>query len=184
MKSSLAQASLLETRRLIAEATRWIESIESGEITSSDRKNTPFTANGSVNHIDNNPYSADGNSILDKRQVNGTNLLTFSNGDSGELHSDKCTLKNLPNGKRPNTMTHNDGERISGEGDFDCGLPPLHLEGTTHLQGDLLAPNGAAKFKEEKIGVDLRLNGKTTSAATQGKKKWVCGKLVEVVDEP
>eukprot|EP00268_Persea_americana_P063060 TRINITY_DN8138_c0_g2_i1.p1 TRINITY_DN8138_c0_g2~~TRINITY_DN8138_c0_g2_i1.p1 ORF type:complete len:576 (-),score=139.64 TRINITY_DN8138_c0_g2_i1:418-2145(-) len=184
MKSSLAQASLLETRKLIAEATRWIESIESGEITSSDRKSTPFIANGSVIHIDNNPYSADGNSILDERQVNGTNLLSFSNGESGDLLSDKCTLKNLPNGKRPNTMTHNDGERISGEGDFDCGLPPLHLEGTTHLRGDLLAPNGAAKFKEEKIGVDLRLNGKTTSAATQGKKKWVCGKLVEVVDEP
>ncbi|KAJ4953393.1 hypothetical protein NE237_030225 [Protea cynaroides] len=80
VRSPLAQASLLETRKLIAEATQSIKDIEAGHVESQESANCYFSddLNGLVNDSVNLATDSGINS-LDKREVNGTHVLFSSN---------------------------------------------------------------------------------------------------------
>ncbi|ONK76474.1 uncharacterized protein A4U43_C03F28340 [Asparagus officinalis] len=94
-RSPLAQASLIETRKLIAEATRSIESIENGQPISHDSGDeASFTSEAPVvNHFQSAHKSYNSGEVLDDRLVNGFHLASTSlEPNSGQKDSD---LKNL-----------------------------------------------------------------------------------------
>lgn len=189
LKSSLALASLLETRKLIAEATQWIESIGRGEsMTSNIGKGTSLISNGSAIQLDRNPDAA----LILKTKAGGTNVLSSSNGDYGVFGQDTFASNNLMNRKEPLSIPHN-SERMSGECIVDCVLPPQlhspikHPE-TIHLGGNWPIPNGASKCKrmppkDEKVREEMRMKDESPPSVTRFTKKWVCGRLVEVMEE-
>lgn len=106
-RSALAQASLLETRKLIAEATRSIESIEIVETGQIASQENDALLNHVENKVDKNTTSLD---TADKRKVNGNHVLdseetsfvdfTMQNGFLKESSSKNQPLQAKPNGFR------------------------------------------------------------------------------------
>ena len=160
-KSPIAQASLMETRKLIAEAIQSIESIETGQITSHENGSYPSVApNNLISQVEKDASA-------DRREVNGIPIMPSKDED---FNFSKFTLHEslnneeelLPSsfsgsGSSPfsfhSIMDHSD--RIEPNGNGDCQKDPL--------------PNGAKvqSLKEE-----------TPSKLVTVTKKWVRGRLV------
>lgn len=104
-RSALAQASLLETRKLIAEATQSIESIEIVEIGEIASQENYALVNHVDNKVDKNTTSLE---TVDKRKVNGNHVLdskdtnfvdfTMQNGFLKQSSSKNQPLQAKPNG--------------------------------------------------------------------------------------
>ncbi|KAK1280732.1 hypothetical protein QJS04_geneDACA004828 [Acorus gramineus] len=128
LKSPLARASLLETRELIAEATRSIEAIESGLVTSGDENQS----NGDSDVVN-------ATTLLGK-QVNGTHSLSLNHRNSGEdFNVDRYALQNVLNVRESPSAKCGSDVEISAVREAENSVPSIRT-----------------------------------------KKKWACGRLVEV----
>lgn len=93
LKSPAAQALLLETKKLIAEATRSIEKIENGRLTSQDVDDTSLSSSGPINHFLINRGTQSNGKFLDKGLVNGTHLLALGDSNHRDLDFEKFAFR-------------------------------------------------------------------------------------------
>lgn len=178
-RSPLAHASLMETKKLIAEAIQSIESIEAGQISSHENSRDPsFSSAVPVNHVEKEMDAGiEGLNQADQRKVNGTKTLVSSKNDNEDFDFGKFTWQDLLNGDMELLSTSSSG----------YGLSPLDLDsliGSTKQldqqpnlnveREDNPLPNGS-KLKPRKEAAPA--NSVTTT------KKWVRGRLVEVAEE-
>ncbi|KAK2969994.1 hypothetical protein RJ640_008334 [Escallonia rubra] len=185
-RSPLAQASLIETRKLIAEAIQSIESIGTGQADSpEDGRRSPLTSNGLVNHVEAGEENQDLNPA-EKRGINGAGAFASTKVDITDFGFSKFSLDELLNGKDEISATSS-CEHGNGLVNDKETLPPLQLDRTiahstfskrlNELEPNgskghkTLSPNGA---KSQSVQEETPLDSITVT------KKWVRGKLVEV----
>ncbi|XP_042486555.1 uncharacterized protein LOC122066777 isoform X2 [Macadamia integrifolia] len=218
-RSPLAQASVIETRKLIAEATKSLKDIEAGHVASRDSANCYSSAdlNGLVNDFV-NLSTENGVDPLDKREANGTHVLFSSNiydgrgfnfGKFAAIPIGETSSTNVlssgepPSSGEPITSTQSHetrsmlssligGEVLSptsnGNGSSRyCLESPLQLQNPmvsvpTDQQLVQIELNGVAKYGRNPLP-----NGGTAQVGKSEKaikkKKWVCGRLVEVDEQ-
>uniref|UniRef100_A0A5B7ADN6 Nuclease associated modular domain-containing protein n=1 Tax=Davidia involucrata TaxID=16924 RepID=A0A5B7ADN6_DAVIN len=198
MSSPLAQASLIETRKLIAEAIQSIESIGTGQAGSYQNGRHPsFASNGLVNHVEKEKDAGiEGLSQTHQREINSIQALESSDGIK-DSNFGKFNFQDLLNGKDEQLLTRssdhgllNGKERVYQIGVSDYGSTPSGLDrmikqpsftkqlGQLELNGNSRhekkpLPNGA-KFQSGKE--------ETPPNSITITKKWVRGKLVEVAE--
>ncbi|KAK9290181.1 hypothetical protein L1049_008347 [Liquidambar formosana] len=189
-RSPFARASLLETRKLIAEAIQSIESIDIGPITSQENGTYPsFASTGLINRVE-KEIDADNEGLngADQSEVNGSQALASSSNDDFDFV--KYTLQNLLN----------DEEELLPTSSDEYGLPPLDLDnlikqlGQVELNGNgqvEINGNGQVELNgNTKHDKSLPANGakfqsmreEAPSNSTTVTKKWVRGRLIEVAE--
>ncbi|ESQ30035.1 hypothetical protein EUTSA_v10011340mg [Eutrema salsugineum] len=191
MKSPVAQASLLESKKLIAEATQLIESIEMRQMTSDEDGTYPYLLspqpNNSLLELDSESKTKDRNDQELLEEVNGTHTFPI-NGESLHLNMRSSDLPTFNiegttnqhvSDKQPNT-SQGDGE------DIKLGMIPQPNGTRVHPPPE---SNGAIKLIENHPPL---LNGSKVYHGTEEKaaslesgsvtKKWVRGRLVEVTE--
>uniref|UniRef100_A0A2P2ILX3 Uncharacterized protein MANES_04G151600 n=2 Tax=Rhizophora mucronata TaxID=61149 RepID=A0A2P2ILX3_RHIMU len=179
-RSPLVRASLLETRRLIAEAIQSIESVDPGNFISNENYGTLSPASGHM--IEENEMGKDmGNGVFGEtwlREVNGSQVL--GSGKDEDLNFGSLTFPAALNNQKELLPTSS----------RDYGLSSFNLE-------SLLQQSNS----EKQLG-KLKSNGGFNSASTSPPngsrihlvkeekpfkpltkiKKWVRGRLVEVTE--
>ncbi|KAL5995053.1 hypothetical protein ACLOJK_025111 [Asimina triloba] len=180
-KSALAQASLTETRKLIAKATHSIQSIETGHLTLSSNTNfVSFESNGVINHFHEALKTTDMSSIPQTREVNGTHAFSSSNNRSiSDANLDKHAPKKSVNGIKSMPVFQN------AEGAEDYFLPqfyPDHPRNQLSMTSQLVDPHKINGAEGKLVGVVAASESKSSSSDSP-KKKWVCGRLVEVSED-
>ncbi|KAK3025128.1 hypothetical protein RJ639_043910 [Escallonia herrerae] len=187
-RSPLAQASLIETRKLIAEAIQSIESIETGLADSpEDGRRHPITSNGLVNHVEAGEEIQDLNPA-DRIVINGAGAFASTQDDITDFGFSKLSLDELLNG-REEISTTSSGEHGNGLVNGKETLPTLQLDhaiahSTFTKQQCQLQPNGSKgqktvspnRAKSQSMEEETPLNSVPVT------KRWVRGKLVEVTE--
>lgn len=194
LKSPLAHASLLESRKLIADAKWYVESTENGKFSQlNSRDDATFSFCEPVRHVQTSLGTLNSDLVLDKRLVNGNHSLSVNktycientidklrqqNGmESRETLSTVETLENFTEicqDNIPIKLQQNNVRRQSCTADPQEGQSVVNdFIGHSHWQ-----------YKENE-GKTLQVekgNGSITYA-TKIKKKWVRGRLVEVQED-
>ncbi|XP_038974761.1 uncharacterized protein LOC103697567 isoform X2 [Phoenix dactylifera] len=167
LRSPLAQASLMETRKLIAEATRSMEKIENGQLTLQDvGDDASLSSVGPINHLQINRETQSNDKFLDEQlnALNGREPLT----------AEKCT--------------ENSSDATCGYLSSQSRCVRKESE-TNNLQADQLTVNGSVRYddpaanREEWRTSELKESESSTKFVTKTKKKWVHGKLLEVEED-
>lgn len=182
LKSPLARASLLETRMLIAEATRSIESIESSQMLPQDTGDEPLgTSGASVNHVQTNvelPQSdtdSDDYTVSEEQKVNGSTIF-HSDDESGdeEFDYDRLTLQNALELQKPSStsVVPNYVREDSIKEDLQIGQSSIN--GSVEHE--------SFSLEKEEEGSRTSKGGERSLTSATKTKKWVCGRLVEVED--
>lgn len=154
MTSPVAQASLLESRKLIAEATQLIESLEISQVASDE--------DGSESETE------DTNNQEQPGEVNGTRTLPI-NGESLHLNL-RCSDLPTFNTEGTNTLgviQQPNGTRVDP--------PPTESNGAIKLTESSHLPNGSDVCH----GMEEEAESLESGIVT---KKWVRGRLVEVTE--
>lgn len=178
-RSPLAHASLMETKKLIAEAIQSIESIEAGQISSHENSRDPsFSSAVPVNHVEKEMDAGiEGLNQADQRKVNGTKTLVSSKNDNEDFDFGKFTWQDLLNGDMELLSTSSSG----------YGLSPLDLDsliGSTKPLDQL--PNLNVEREDNPLPNGIKLKPRKEAAPANSvttTKKWVRGRLVEVAEE-
>lgn len=177
-KSPIAQASLLETRKLITEAIQSLESIDTVHITST--KNDLDPSLGPAERISQVEMAMDmgnGNSNqAELKEVNGTKILASSKDEDLNF----TNLHDILNGENEILSANSNG----------YSLPSIRLESLLEHPSSpnhfgQLEANGNVKPQRNPL-----LNGsqvqqvkeESPSKPISSTKKWVRGRLVEVQD--
>ncbi|WOH04117.1 hypothetical protein DCAR_0623525 [Daucus carota subsp. sativus] len=195
-KSPLAQASLIETRKLIDEAIQSIESIEG-----SFDENEPDSP---LSLSDVEDLKSRGFVTKDQIEVNGASLSNFD--DISDSAIGKFNLQQLLNHEDENLPSSsydvdfmNDMDYLKGLLDNETDLSqlePLNKPSSLTHQLDLLAPNGTTAKHGNPVPngakselLELKKPPKSINSSkekppksTNTVKKWVRGKLVEVTE--
>ncbi|PIA50484.1 hypothetical protein AQUCO_01300901v1 [Aquilegia coerulea] len=184
LTSPLARASLIETRKLIAEATRSIEAVETGQITSFEKDSYSSSKfNGQVNRFGEETDGGNGDGIPpNMKEPNGIHVPFLQNNGVEDLDLGKTSVQDLINHEH-HEQTRNNGNSSSP---FQANIL-INQIGLKDLQLSQLEANGAIRNKRAEVPngekTVLSLNGAgQTSGITNPTKKWVCGRLVEVSD--
>lgn len=177
-KSPIARASLMETRKLIAEAIQSIESIETGHVTSNENGSCPSVASDELD----SQVQTDTSSIIEfqnqagLRGTNGTPILPSEEGDFNFKYSFHDFLSNeekhLPNS-------------FSGSVTSPFSLKNMMEQSTSRTLLEQPEPNGNRDSGKNPLpnGVHVQsTKEETPSESITVTKKWVRGKLVEVAD--
>ncbi|CAL9146648.1 unnamed protein product [Musa hybrid cultivar] len=179
LNNPLAQASLLETRKLIAEATRSIENIETGMLTTQDYSDKSLDFGGPLNHFHSNP----GVPSIEKfkeRLVNGFHTPPSSRINHTDIDSDRLPLEPAVNGWEPSSVTQST-EKFTG---FCLPVDTESVgKGSEKIsnQTSQSVVGKAVKCENNSEKEDIRTSeGKDTVPSRNLKKKWVCGRLIEV----
>uniref|UniRef100_A0A1D1ZKR5 UPF0234 protein Tcr_1902 n=3 Tax=Anthurium amnicola TaxID=1678845 RepID=A0A1D1ZKR5_9ARAE len=187
-KSPLARASLLEAKKLIAEATRSIESIETGWVTSEASGNSIFpNSDETAMHSDSGPQNLNGDTSSEGRQVNGRLVLSVHNRNGDGLSFSNFTKQNFLDGGEP--LSKVESTRISMErADHVDGISSVS-NGVGNLSDVMVsglnytAPNGSIRYTnklKDNGSLEAGNNEDSITSVTKPKKKWVRGRLVEV----
>ncbi|KAL6996176.1 hypothetical protein U1Q18_006310 [Sarracenia purpurea var. burkii] len=200
-RSSLAQDSLIETRKLIAEAIQSIQSIEIGQIYSHKNGQNPSVASAAelANHGEKeNNLGSQGLNQTDSGKINGTQAVESSKSDIKDFGFGKFIFQDLLNGKDEVLPTSSRGYgSLNGKHEVyqtqnsDYGLPSsAELDGIIKQssfteQLSRLKPNGKLSHEKKLLLGEAEFQfekAETLQISTPvSKKKWVRGKLVEVV---
>ncbi|CAL9080931.1 unnamed protein product [Musa acuminata var. zebrina] len=179
LNNPLAQTSLLETRKLIAEATRSIENIETGMLTTQDYSDKSLDFGGPLNHFHSNP----GVPSIEKfkeRLVNGFHTPRSSRINHTDIDSDRLPLEPAVNGWEPSSVTQST-EKSTG---FCLPVDTESVgKGSEKIsnQTNQSVVGKAVKCENNSEKEDIRTSeGKDTVPSRNLKKKWVCGRLIEV----
>ncbi|KAL4386116.1 hypothetical protein GQ457_09G004780 [Hibiscus cannabinus] len=178
MKSPVARASLIETRKLIAEAIQSIESIDIGEITPDE--NGGYISVDSVEPVcpmENKMQSENiGMNQAEPKEVNGNQTLSITKHEEFNLPS--FIIPNIVNGDRD--------DRLASPSTNNHSLSTLSFEAFSSKQLNQFETNDVTKHEKNPpvngTKVPLKADG-VRSKAVAVTKKWVRGKLVEVTEE-
>lgn len=186
-KSPLARASLLETRKLIAKATRSIEGIKHGQIPMQDTAED-ISSDSAISETSAGSQTCE--DILDERPINGeVHLFSSNNGSYKDL--DKSTLQVVLNGRELSCASDSaenstevfhhyhspSSESESGRKD----VAPINLlTGSSTVNGSIVHNKIVPARGDESLRID---KDELSTSATKTKVKWVCGKLVEVEED-
>ncbi|XP_058226939.1 uncharacterized protein LOC131335546 isoform X2 [Rhododendron vialii] len=185
MTSPVAQASLIETRKLIAEAIQSLQSIEKGQIHSNetDVQNPSVASAELVNHMEKESIG----------KINGTQALESRESDIKDFGFGKFNFQYLLNGDDevlPTTGCDllNGKEELYRTGSSDSGWSPSELNSVLKQSGiteqlSQLEPNGKNSLQKEvpSGGAELKPEKEVKPPSSINvAKKWVRGKLVEV----
>ncbi|XP_041000749.1 uncharacterized protein LOC121246622 [Juglans microcarpa x Juglans regia] len=180
MRSPIARASLMETRKLIAEAIQTIQSVETGQITSHENGGYPSAASNGITSLVEKDTSSKIEVLnqTELREVNGTPSVPREedfNFSKFALHD----FRNKEGELLPTSFSGADSSGFSFESLMKQSCSRNHHEQTQpnwnsdsdHGRQPLPVPNGheVESPKEE-----------TPSASVTITKKWVRGRLVEV----
>ncbi|KAF5198702.1 muscle M-line assembly protein [Thalictrum thalictroides] len=185
LTNPLARASLLETRKLIAEATRSIEAVETGHITSYEKDSYSSSKfNGQVNCFVEETDSGNGNDTPpNMKEPNGIHVLFLQNNGVEDLNLGKTSVQDLINHEY-HEQTRND-RNSSSLFQSNVLINQISVEDQQISQFEA---NGAVRNERAEVPNNgektvLLLNGAgQTLGTTNPTKKWVCGRLVEVSD--
>lgn len=190
LKSPLARASLIETRKLIAEATRSIESIESGQLASHDNGDeASFTSDTSVNHFQSSHKALNSRTVLDDRSTDGSLPVSSVQrrqdlSDQGRckgFDDDRFAFPDAPNVEEPPPSTRSREDEVDPSLRFEPSNAKTD-SGVKDLQGCQLKINGSAEYEAptpKRGGTSKSMDGEGVTGAGKT-KKWVRGRLVEV----
>ncbi|XWS18756.1 hypothetical protein CRYUN_Cryun32bG0072200 [Craigia yunnanensis] len=185
VKSPVARASLIETRKLIAEAIQSIESIERGQVTSDENGGYISVDSAEpiiVSQVEKKMQSENGSlSQADKKEVNGNQILSLS--ENGEFNFPDFMFLRIVNG--------DSDEELASPNSINCSLSTLNFESLVRKSGsskqlDQLETNGILKDEKNPLpnGTKVKLkDNDVPSKAVAVTKKWVRGRLVEVTEE-
>ncbi|PPD86290.1 hypothetical protein GOBAR_DD16754 [Gossypium barbadense] len=165
MKSPVAQASLIETRKLIAEAIQSIESIEGGCVTS----------NENVGQVEKKMQSEKSTlSQSDQKEVNGNQFLSLRTNEDFNFH----------NFMFPRIVNGDSDEQLTSPGLNNYSLSTLDFQS---LIKESDSPKQFNQLETNRIingnKVELKDNNVASKAVAAVTKKWVHGRLVEVIEE-
>ncbi|XP_011079210.1 uncharacterized protein LOC105162786 [Sesamum indicum] len=183
------QKSLMESRMLIAEALQFIESIENEDPISLENDNS-LSENSSepVPHVEEDiDTSIQTPDLINHSTVNGVHSLSSSKTE--DFSFNKFGLPDLVNGNCSSSC-HNDLHET--EQKFDQMHPNSFLslelnhtvncsKCTTNHADPELNPNGDTEHTEKPLGDGSEFQSENVEAKII--KKWVRGRLVEVVEE-
>lgn len=178
-RSPLAHASLMETKKLIAEAIQSIESIEAGQISSHENNRDPsFSSAVPVNHVEKEMDAGiEGLNQADQRKVNGTKALISSKNDNEDFDFGKFTWQDLLNGDMELLSTSSSG----------YGLSPLDLDSLIGSTKQLdQQPNLNVEREDNPLPNGSKLKPRIEAAPANSvttTKKWVRGRLIEVAEK-
>ncbi|KAG7595151.1 Nuclease associated modular domain 3 [Arabidopsis thaliana x Arabidopsis arenosa] len=187
LKSPVAQASLLESKKLIAEATQLIESLEMRQIASDEDGTYPSLLspqhNNSLLELDSEYETKDTNDREQQAEINGTHTFLI-NGESLHLNMRSSDLPTF-NIEGTTNQSISDKESNTSQGDREdikLGIvpqpngtrvhPPAESNGAISLAENHPLPNGYHGMDEKAVSLE---SGNVT-------KKWVRGRLVEVTE--
>lgn len=203
-KSPIARASLIETRKLIAEAVQLIESIESGQISSQENdKYPPSTPNEMSGQME--KETDDGMQVpgdADQKKVNGTKTLASNKED--DFGFGKFTLQDILNREDKLLPMNSSGYGLSPLSfeslikQADSGDEHKKLGSNRDSEGEKNSPINSGD-EDKKLGSNgdsegeknSRINGsmvgnpeeeETSHKVVTVTKRWVRGKLVEVAE--
>ncbi|KAG6520397.1 hypothetical protein ZIOFF_017447 [Zingiber officinale] len=181
-KSSLAQASLMETRMLIAEARRSIEIIEAGTLTMQEfRDEKSLDSSGKLNHFQSSS-GLPNTEKLDQRPVNGFHHPISTETRPKYMNFNKLSSETAVNGWTPSMATQNTEY-------MEVGLT-LDTEsvakGVENSNGSFISRSkkyeaDPSKGDSEAPGVETSLP--TSTFPVKSKKRWFHGRLVEVEED-
>lgn len=178
-KSPIARASLMETRKLIAEAVQLIESIEMGQVMAKNENGVYHSIDSAevVCYVKEEIDTQNGGlSQPEHMKVNGTQTIP-SKDEAFNFGSftmqDKLNRKELlsKNSNGYNLQTLN-LENLIRKSDSTRQLGHLEPNGNVKCEKNL-QPNGAKVHSMEE---------QTTGKVKSMTKKWVRGRLVEVIE--
>ncbi|KAG7600511.1 Nuclease associated modular domain 3 [Arabidopsis suecica] len=187
LKSPVAQASLLESKKLIAEATQLIESLEMRQIASDEDGTYPSLLspqhNNTLLEVDSESETKDTNDREQQGEINGTHTFPI-NGESLHLNMRSSDLPTF-NIEGTTNQSNSDKESNTSQGDREdikLGIvsqpngtrvhPPAESNGAISLAEDHPLPNGYHGMDDKAVSLE---SGNVT-------KKWVRGRLVEVTE--
>ncbi|XP_022723711.1 uncharacterized protein LOC111280506 isoform X2 [Durio zibethinus] len=184
MKSPVARSSLIETRKLIAEAIQSIESIERGQVTSDENGGYISVDSAEpikVSQVQKKMQSEKGGlSQADKKEVNGNQILSLRKNEEF----------NFPNFMFP-MIVNGEGDELTSPSSNNYSLSTTNFESlikksNSSKQLDQLVTNGIIKDEKNPLpnGTKVKLKDDyVPSKAVAVTKKWVRGRLVEVTEE-
>lgn len=183
VRSPIARASLIEARKLIAEAIQSIESVDTGYSVSNDsisneidRHPDPSLApTKQISEVEKEINAGNGGlGQVALRQVNGTKILETSKDE--DLNFCNLAFNDILNGEKE---LHHLGTSAYGLPSLSMASPVDHL--SSRKQPDQVEPNGS--LKSEKInlpnGSRVQYVKEETPSKPDTTKKWVRGRLVE-----
>jgi len=183
VRSPIARASLIEARKLIAEAIQSIESVDTGYSISNDsisneidRHPDPSLApTKQVSEVEKEINAGNGGlGQVALRQVNGTKILETSKDE--DLNFCNLAFNDILNGEKE---LHHLGTGAYGLPSLSMASPVAHS--SSRKQPGQVEPNGS--LKSEKInlpnGSRVQYVKEETPSKPDTTKKWVRGRLVE-----
>lgn len=183
VRSPIARASLIEARKLIAEAIQSIESVDTGYSVSNDsisneidRHPDPSLApTKQISEVEKEINAGNGGlGQVALRQVNGTKILETSKDE--DLNFCNLAFNDILNGEKE---LHHLGTSAYGLPSLSMASPVDHS--SSRKQPDQVEPNGS--LKSEKInlpnGSRVQYVKEETPSKPDTTKKWVRGRLVE-----
>ncbi|XAR49823.1 hypothetical protein NMG60_11003976 [Bertholletia excelsa] len=195
-RNPVAQASLIETRKLLAEAVELIESTEFGQTDSSENGIRPSTGSGElVSHAEKENGRIQGQS--DYKEINGTEDVRYSKTDIKGLDFDKFNFQDSLNDEDEVLLVSsrayglvNGKEELPRVGTIDYRLTPSEFDSIIKQPGFteqpiLLEPDGNDSHEKELVpdGDEFCSSKEEVSPnSVTVSKKWVRGRLVEVVE--
>ncbi|XP_072991852.1 uncharacterized protein [Typha latifolia] len=187
LTSPIAHASLLETRKLIAEAMWSIQGIESSQSIMQEDDDTSLSFAGKDCHMLTSEVTQNTKYETDEPPINGRHTLSSNDNNYTGFDFDKSSQQSLTNGAEMSRIP------IRAENSTELmhhHLPPLLQPESMRSKDPTAAEmqmghstvNGSTTHiidEGEEENSEIRNDGSSTSA-TKTKRKWICGKLVEV----
>lgn len=180
-KSPLAQASLMETRMLIAEARRSIGIIEAGTSTTQEfRDEKTLDSSGQLNHFQSSS-GLPNSKKLDQRPVNGFHHPISTEIRPKDMNLGKFSSQTAVNGWTPLTATQST-ESIDVGLTLDAKSVAKGVENSdsSFISRSMKYEKDPSKGDSEAPGVETSLPSSTFPV--KSKKRWFRGRLIEVED--
>lgn len=197
-KSPLAQASLMESRMLIAEANQLIESIEIEEDAIISFENDNDLSENSTEPVPNLEKEMDADAqnleVVKHGKVNGVHCISASLTETDDFSFDKFVLPDLVNGNGSSPCSNDilDAEENIHQTSSNGFLSPEldstvnYSNSTKNLDDPKPTPNGISLHTQKASVNGLELQSENAEAPKKQVniiKKWVRGRLVEVAEE-
>jgi hypothetical protein len=182
-KSPIARASLMETRKLIAEAIQSIESIETAPISSQENDSYPFpnvASNDMISQVEHDTSAKiEALNQADLREVNGSPIVSSKDDDFNFSNFNLHELLNNEEELLPSSFSG------FGSSPFSFDSLMKQSESRNHSDWDWAEPNGNGNCRKDPLpnGVEVQsLEEETHSKSVTVNKKWVRGRLIEVAE--
>ncbi|XP_010934954.1 uncharacterized protein [Elaeis guineensis] len=194
LKSPLAQASLLESRKLIAEAKWYVESTENGKFSQlNSRGNASFSFCEPAKHVQTSLGALNSDSVLDKRLVNGSHTLSVNKTNCIENTIDKLRQQNgMKSRETLSAVDTVENFTEIGRDDISINLQQNNVRGQSRTadpqEGQSVVNDSIGhshlQYRENKDKtLQMERGDSSITSATKGKKRWVRGRLVEVQED-